>query len=860
MPKPDKYTQIFYPCNNQLVLVSFLTKRDSGCLLKTAGNFWHTEVVRLARPLFIIILVFISGLVIGQLINPMIGIALFLSFTFLLLAGLAWYFKRPWGRWVLALAILVLGLIWGQLSQLEPRSGLKNHLHTHLTLTGTVVQSPKFYSNRAVYVLRVKNIKQGEGHWQVDEKVELVLSYRRFGGSSVSFPRYRYGDVLEVFGQLQLPSGHRNPGEFSYREFLARRDIYTRIQVFDPADVTKIDYRPPNPLIWAALAAKTRSTEVIENNLPPKAGGILLAVLFGDQEQLDDRQVQVFRDLGLFHVFSVSGLHVAFLLLFLFEITRIFKVPKEKLLFVGLPVLLFYAAVSDFTPSVVRASLMASMGLIAYFWDRDRDFYTALGVAALIILLFNPQTVFDSGFQLSFIATWGLVYLYPLLDDILSFLPSWRKYLIVPLAAQLSLLPVTAYYFNIVSPGALVANPLIVPLVGLVVIMGLVMFLFSLFFLPLAGLMALASGAVISFTIWAVEIISYLPGVVFQVRTPSLLEIVLFFAALILFKEYWLGEKKHIGNIDKKSSWIKLASLILIVCLLGALPLIRGYSQKDLLKIVFLDVGQGSAIFIRTPAGRTALVDGGGAEGHSQFDPGARIIIPYLVRQGVGRLDMVINTHPHGDHLLGLYAVVEKIPVGLVVTPPPEFFLEAYSDFFSFLSKKQISTSVARMGDQLRLDPRVEIQVLAPDTPLTGTRSDLNNNSLVLRLSYGQTSILLTGDIEMEAMEVIYKNHGNQLDCDIFLVPHHGSKYGLYENFLDVIEPQAAVIQVGERNTFDHPAPEVIRYWQERGVPVYRNDLHGAISFWSNGKAWKVETELGAKKGRSFWQEALGWR
>jgi competence protein ComEC len=784
----------------------------------------------------------------------------FLSLTLLAAAGLAWYFRQPWGRWALALAILTLGLIWGQISQLEPKAGLKNHLNTHLSLTGTVVQSPKFYSDRAVYVLRVKGIKQGERQWQADEKVELVLSYRRLGGNHASFTRYRYGDVLQVFGQLQLPSGHRNPGEFSYREYLSRRDIYTRILVFNPDDVTKIDYRPPNPLIWAALAAKNRTSEAIENNLPPKARGILLAVLFGDQEQLDDRQVQVFRDLGLFHVFSVSGLHVAFLLLFLFEITRIFRVPKEKLLFVGLPVLLFYAAVADFTPSVVRAGLMSSMALFAYFWDRDRDFYTALGVAAFIILLFNPQAIFDSGFQLSFIATWGLVYLYPLLDNILSFLPAWRKYLIVPLAAQLSLLPVTAYYFNIVSPGALVANPLIVPLVGFLVIMGLVMFLFSLFLLPVAGMMASASGVVISFVIWAVEIISYLPGAVFQVRTPSLLEIVLFFAALILFREYWLGRTIKNGEDAKNSQKIRLTAMILIVCLLGALPLIRGYSQKDLLKIVFLDVGQGSAVFIRTPAGRTALIDGGGAEGHSQFDPGARVIVPYLVRQGIRRLDMVINTHPHADHLLGLYAVIEKKPVSLVVTPPPEYFLEAYSEFSSFLSKKQIPASVARMGDQLWLDPRVEIQALAPDYPLTKTRSDLNNNSLVLRLSYGQTTILLTGDIEMEAMEVIYKNHGNQLDCDIFLVPHHGSKYGLYEDFLSVIKPQAAVIQVGERNTFDHPAPEVIRYWQERGVPVYRNDLHGAITFWSDGRGWQVETVLGIEKGTGFWRQAFGWQ
>ncbi|MEW6661301.1 MAG: DNA internalization-related competence protein ComEC/Rec2 [Bacillota bacterium] len=834
------------------------------------------------RPLVMTVAAFTAGIALAQRVNLSLGLTALIA-AVLLLAGAMGY-RRGWrfNTWLVLGCFLVIGLFWAALAAERNRSALGDWLQTHLVLTGVVVEEPQVYANRVVYTLRAQEVRQEGRYQRIDEKVQVVAyaprpaggkqtgtssdnlgSYgsnnREPGRTPWGAPLYRYGDVLHIHGQLELPPTRRNPGEFDYRSYLARRGVFTRMLVDNPGSMEPVGRRPGNPVVAVSLAAKSRVVALVDRALPAEQAGVLLALLFGDKERLEKGEVERFRDLGVMHVFAVSGLHVGFLLLFLYEISRLLGVPRQKLVFLALPVLWFYAAVTGFTPSVVRAGLMASMALFAYLWDRDRDFYTALGVAAFVILLFNPNALFEPGFQLSFTATWGLVYLYPFLDSMLSFLPPWRKLLVVPLAAQLALVPLTAYYFNILSPGAMVANPLVVPLVGLVVMLGLVMFLFSLVLPPVGAMFALADGAVISFLTWAVEGISYLPGTVYRIRTPAIIEIVLFYSALIMFREYWVGRAQEKEYSTRRPQGIKLIAVVLAVCLLGVAPLVRSYSQKDLLQVAFLDVGQGSAIFIRTPAGRTALVDGGGAEGPSLFDPGAKVIVPYLVRHGIRRLDMVINTHPHGDHLTGLFAVVEKMPVQLVITPPPEFFAAEYKKFFSLLSQRQIPGASARKGDQLWLDPRIEIQVLAPDKPLSGTRSDYNNNSLVLKLNYGLTSILLTGDIEKEAMELLLQDYGDYLDCDIFLIPHHGSKYGLHRGFLAAIQPQAAVIQVGERNSFDHPAPEVIKYWQEREIPVCRNDLHGAITFWSNGRDWRVETELGESRGRDFWRQAFGW-
>jgi Predicted hydrolase (metallo-beta-lactamase superfamily) len=266
-------------------------------------------------------------------------------------------------------------------------------------------------------------------------------------------------------------------------------------------------------------------------------------------------------------------------------------------------------------------------------------------------------------------------------------------------------------------------------------------------------------------------------------------------------------------------------SWLFIACL--SILLWSPWNESKALEVTFLDVGQGDSIIIQTPERHTILLDAG--PGNEWFDSGEKIIVPYLLQNGVKNLDAVIITHEHLDHLGGAQAVLNNIPADWIGVPAVG---ERLSEWNNQLISNLYSNSSERLrmlqsGDRVILDSGVFLDVLAPVKVLNGTRSDPNNNSLVLELNYQEKSILLTGDMEQEEMKEIAAA-GIDYKADFFKQPHHGSEFSLNESWLDCINPQAVIISVG-KNNFGHPSPEVLQYWAERQVPVYRTDEDGTI-------------------------------
>lgn len=221
---------------------------------------------------------------------------------------------------------------------------------------------------------------------------------------------------------------------------------------------------------------------------------------------------------------------------------------------------------------------------------------------------------------------------------------------------------------------------------------------------------------------------------------------------------------------------------------------------------------------------------------------GKRVLTPFLRRKGVRRIDTLLLTHPHADHVGGLPTVLRNFKVGLVLDSGQPHTSYSYEEFLGLVEEKGIPYRVVKAGESIRGYEAVEIHILNPPPALMeGTRSDLNNNSVVLKIIYGKTSLLLAADIEAEAEERLL-SYGHWLKTTVIKVPHQGSHSSSTESFLELIDPEVAVISVGRRNPFHHPSSVVLKRYQEMGTKIYRTDRQGAVSFTTDGRKFWIKT------------------
>lgn len=265
------------------------------------------------------------------------------------------------------------------------------------------------------------------------------------------------------------------------------------------------------------------------------------------------------------------------------------------------------------------------------------------------------------------------------------------------------------------------------------------------------------------------------------------------------------------------------------------------------LYVYFFDVGQGDGAFIRTPNGKNILIDGGqGANEYDSFDAGKSVIIPFLIRKKIKKIHYVVASHAHNDHIGGLNSIMKKYPIGTVYDSGFPYPSPIYTEFLKIIKKKKIKYKIVRQGDVLNWDPDLKVEVLAPKT--VKLFNDPNNNSIVLKITYGEVSFLFTGDIEKSAgNEILYNCKESQVSSVILKVPHHGSKSSPTEDFLDTVNPEVAVISCGRYNRFRHPHSSTIRKYNDFGIEIRRTDKEGTIFMSTDGDTFTIKA-LGFKK------------
>jgi competence protein ComEC len=318
-------------------------------------------------------------------------------------------------------------------------------------------------------------------------------------------------------------------------------------------------------------------------------------------------------------------------------------------------------------------------------------------------------------------------------------------------------------------------------------------------------------------------------------------------ASLYLIPLGWLGGGALYLLLLAGLRWAKHGrpwGIALVSTIALALVLGLGLPRPSTLEITVLSVGQGDATAIRTPHGRWLLIDAGPSwEGG---DAGERTILPFLRRQGATRLAGLVVTHSHVDHLGGAGTILAALPCEEVLENGEASREPAHHGLFAAMLRHRVPWRSAQGGQTLCLEPGLFLDVLAPDQPLlSGTRSDPNNNSVVLRLRYGAFKMLFVGDVEHEAEARLVRAHPAGLDATLLKAAHHGSRYGSSAPFLDAVGPRASIVSVGARNTFQHPAPEAIARLRRYG-PVYRTDQDGAVTVRTDGRTYRIETVRGA--------------
>ena len=802
------------------------------------------------RPLTGLVVTFASGIWIGSLVDW--G----LTPLFLASAGCLVLFlflrRTPLARAALFATVFVLGIAgYRQAITVSSPLDITRLLELRdqsVSLQGVIVTdtgerdtpASETDSERLRFSLDVRAV-QRNGQWVPATGTVLV-----FVSDAREVAALRYGDLIQFSGVLRVPAPVRNPGAFDWRGWLEQRKIHftATIRKDDALDVEARDRG--NPVIAMSL----RLSRYLERSLrlgledEPKLAGALAGMVIGERSEIPTETYKDFQRTGVFHVFAINGLHVGLVTGIVLIVLRLVRIPRRWCAVAAVPVLVLYVFATGAHPGAVRALIMACALLVGWMLVRPADTLNSLAAAALVILLYDPTQLFNSGFLLSFSVVLAIVTLTPIIEARLmrriatdpflpeEFVPKWRKKVERPLrrviqllscsvAAWLGLVPLMALYFNLFTPISIVANLLVIPLLGCIIALGLLAALAHAASAWLALTLNNANSLLIAAMVHGVEWLGAVPLGHRFVQAPPV---------WLVWVYYGIGVLALSKRISVQCR--RLIAVLAVPVMIVTLFVHDGPSDK--VDLTVLSLSDGTSIFARVPGSHhDLLIDGGGG-----WD-GMHVVVPFLRSEGVNRLAAAVLSCGDKAHAAGLTVVASEVGARQAIWSGIPSRSKYCSEWVNQIKARGIPLLAVKAGDELGSAPNVHIRVLSPPTGVVASRAD--DNALVLAVEYGPTRVLLMSDAGETVEKRLLKDYSD-LRAEVVVKGQHSKESSCTAEFLDVVRPETVVQIVNTGDSHRYPEPALRDRLTARGITYLRTDDDGAVTIRLTNNGCEVRT------------------
>ena len=758
--------------------------------------------------------------------------------------------RQPQATLILLLPFVAsLGFIHGLLANREPPS--PDHI-VHLikqeqeaVLLCTLDRLPGFNGENSTLVVSAHSLRLKESAEFVAASGLVQLKLK------APWPKELMpGDQLVIRARLDRPRTFHNPGSFDYPAFLARQNIWITGRISSPLHIYRLEQQPTlrHQARYLPEQLRTRISSFIEQTVPPEISSVYKALLIGDASGISQEILEAFKGSGCMHILSISGAHLSILATFLF-FTLYWLLRRSEYLILHYPVkkiaaglclvpLAVYTLLAGANIPVVRSLIMVTVFMAALCADKRKSLFISLALAALLILIWDPNSLFTASFQLSFMAVASIAVVAPLIARLAvtekkeehpgkslgrRLLHFTLAALIVSMAATIGTAPLLLAYFNRLSVVAPAANLLVEPLICLWSLTLGFIACPLIFIMPAAAALLLHLGSTgLIVALKMAVFFNNLPFSSLWLPTPSPTLIVLYYAAILIGISGIL--------VNKTARILGAGSFALIIFLFFFPPaeLLKGRITTS--EITFLDVGQGSATFLQLPSGKRVLIDGGGGAASSGFNVGEDIIAPFLWQRGVKQLDAIIVTHGDSDHYNGIPFLLQRFRPKVLWVNDRTGHENAWRQMLALAGRLHIDIKIPQQGEELIRGGEAEIVHLGIPGKSGGVRS--NDQSLVLRFAHNNLSCLFAGDISSN-MESQLVEEKMPLQSTLLLSPHHGSSTSNSELFLKAVNPQTIVVSAGRFRPDNFPTPEVRKRCNELGIKMLITAEQGAITFTS---------------------------